>query len=208
MQIKIFNDYLTTEDLEDLTSLNLEQVGSKNIKVYHNKINNDKVLLNTCLNQELLKRLHKNYHEKALLLLKELNPKKVDLYDYSEFHIVETGKSYVFPIHDDNPDKLLSGVIYLKPLNNLGTIFYSDKKGNNKNLVDWKINRAVFFSRSEKKTWHSFQGDQKTNRTVLVYNLMTNRLKEVYKAEGKNYLLGLLRKKINPTLHKYFRFTI
>ena len=201
MQIKIINDYLTPEDLEDLTSLNLEQVESKNIKVYHNKINNHKVLLNSCLNHELLKRLHKNYHEKALLLLKELSPKKVDLYDYSEFHIVETGKSYVFPIHDDNPDKLLSGV-------NLGTIFFSDKKGNNKNLVDWKINKAVFFSRSEKKTWHSFQGDQKTNRTVLVYNLMTNKLKEVYKAEGKNYFLGLLRKKINPTLHKYFRFTI
>lgn len=208
MQIKIINDFLSPEDLVDLTNLNLEQVENNNIKVYHNKINNHKVILNTCLNHELLKRFHKNYHEKALLLLKELNPKKVDLYDYSEFHIVETGKNYIFPIHDDTPDKLLSGVIYLKPLNNLGTIFYSDKRGNNKNLVDWKINRAVFFSRSEKKTWHSFQGDQKSNRTVLVYNLMTKRLKEVYRAEGKNYLFGLLRKKINPTLHKYFRFTI
>ena len=49
--------------------------------------------------------------------------------------------------------------------------------------VGWKINRAVFFSRVERETWHSYKGDGQSNRIVLVYNLMTNRIKDVYKAE-------------------------
>ena len=50
------------------------------------------------------------------------------MYDYSEFQIVETGANFVFPIHDDTPNKLLSGVVYLKPEYNSGTIFYENKK--------------------------------------------------------------------------------
>ena len=50
--------------------------------------------------------------------------KKVNLYDYSEFHIVESGSKYKFPIHDDIPAKILSGVIYLEPENNKGTCFF------------------------------------------------------------------------------------
>ena len=72
--------------------------------------------------------MQKNYHDQAIDILRELNPKKLDLYDYSEFHIIVTGKNYKFPIHDDTPNKLLSGVIYLKPNKNTGTIFYSNKK--------------------------------------------------------------------------------
>ena len=77
--------------------------------------------------------------------------KKTKLYEYSEFHIVETGKDFVFPIHDDQPEKLLSGVIYLKPSVNRGTIFYNNKKGEGKNEIEWKTNRAVFFFKRRKK---------------------------------------------------------
>ena len=82
------------------------------------------------------------------------------------------------------------------------------QKGDDKKIIDWKINRAIFFSRSEKETWHSYEGDGKSNRIVLVYNLMTNKIKDVYKAENKNYLLGNLRFKINPYLYKYLKITI
>ena len=65
--------------------------------------------------------------------------------------IIKSGKNYKFPIHDDTPNKLLSGVIYLYPEKNTGTLFYSDKKGSEKEIIDWKPNRAVFFtSRKEK----------------------------------------------------------
>ena len=59
-------------------------------------------------------------------------PEKLSLYEYSEFHIIETGADYKYPIHDDTPNKLLSGVVYLKPSVNSGTSFYKNKKGDGK----------------------------------------------------------------------------
>ena len=46
------------------------------------------------------------------------------------------------------------------------------------------------------------------NRVALVYNLKTDRIKEVYRIEKKNYLFGSFRYKINPYLFQYFKFTI
>ena len=208
MKLKIIENFLNTEDLRNLCSLNLNLVKHNEIKVYQNIITGNNIMKSDCINHELLKGLNDRYHKKALDILKELNPEKLNLYDYSEFYIIETGSNYKFPIHDDIPNKLLSGVVYLKPEKNSGTFFYKSKKGDEKKEVEWKINRAVFFSRAEKETWHSYQGDGKSNRIVLVYNLMTNKLKDVYKIEGRSYLFGLLRYKINYYLYKYFKFTI
>ena len=208
MNIKILENFLDEKDLVEISSIKLKEISRKEIMVYHNSIDKNDQIKAECINPEILKNLHKNYHLKALRLLKELNPQKVPLYDYSEFHIIETGADYEFPIHDDTPNKLLSGVIYLKPQNNVGTIFYSNKKGEGKQIIDWKVNRAVFFSRSERETWHSYKGDGKSNRIALVYNLMTNRIKDVYKIEKKNYLLGQLRYKLNPYIYRFFKFTI
>ena len=65
-----------------------------------------------------------------------------------------------------------------------------------------------FFSRKEKETWHTYKGNGISDRIVLVYNLNTNRIKDVYKIERKNYILGSLRYKINPYLFRYFKFFI
>ena len=208
MNIKVIDNFLNQKDFKELCSLNLQPVNKESIKVYHNKIFKDGKIEVECISEENIKELFKNYHEKAIKLLQELNPKKVELYEYSEFHIIETGSDYKFPIHDDIPNKLLSGVIYLKPERNTGTILYEDKKGNGKKTIEWKQNRALFFSRSEMETWHSYEGDRKQNRYALIYNLMTDNIKGVYKAENKNYYLGLLRYKINPVLFRFFKFTI
>ena len=143
--IKIIDNFLKKEDLEKLNSLALSSIKDNEIKVFHNSIDQNKNIKNSCISVEALEQLQKNYHDQAIDILKELNPKKLDLYDYSEFHIIVTGKNYKFPIHDDTPNKLLSGVIYLKPNKNTGTIFYSNKKGDDKQEIEWKINRAVFF---------------------------------------------------------------
>lgn len=206
--IKIIDNFLKKEDLEKLNSLALSSIKDNEIKVFHNSIDQNKNIKNSCISVEALEQLQKNYHYQAIDILRELNPKKLDLYDYSEFHIIVTGKNYKFPIHDDTPNKLLSGVIYLKPNKNTGTIFYSNKKGDDKQEIEWKINRAVFFSRSEKNTWHSYEGDGVSDRIALVYNLMTNKIKDVYKIEKKSFLFGQLRYKLNPVLYKYFKFTI
>ena len=206
--IKIIDNFLKKEDLEKLNSLALSSIKDNEIKVFHNSIDQNKNIKNSCISVEDLEQLQKNYHNQAINILRELNPKKLDLYDYSEYHIIVTGKNYKFPIHDDTPNKLLSGVIYLKPNKNTGTIFYSNKKGDDKKEIEWKINRAVFFSRSEKNTWHSYEGDGVSDRIALVYNLMTNKIQEVYKIERKSFLFGQLRYKLNPVLYKYFKFTI
>ena len=100
---------------------------------------------------------------------------------------MKTNKNSKFPIHDDAPNKLLSGVIFLYPQDNKGTIFYNNKSGEGKTEIDWKINRAVFFSRKERETWHSYEGDKKNDRIALVYNLMTYRknIREICRIEKK-----------------------
>jgi len=208
INIKIIDNFLNVEDFKELCTLSVKLVKNDSIDVYNNYIHNNGLIKGTSIRDESINRLFKNYHSKAIEILKELNPKKIDLYEYSEFHIVNTGKDYKFPIHDDTPNKLLSGVIYLSPKKNSGTIFYDNKRGDNKKEVEWLENRAVFFSRSEKKTWHSFQGDGVSSRLVLVYNLMTTKIKKVSEIEGSNYFFTKARYLINPTLYKYFKVNI
>ena len=208
MNIKIIDNFLKDQDFSDLCSLNINTVERDKVKVYHNSVYNNGQIKNDCIDKDTLKRLVKNYNHKALELLEELNPKKVDLYEYAEFNIIETGADYKFPIHDDTPNKLLSGVVYLKPEKNSGTIFYDNKKGQGKKEIEWKPNRAVFFSRVERKTWHSFEGDGKSDRIVLVYNLVAKDLRKVFKVEGTNFLIGYLRYKLNPYIYRFFKKTI
>jgi hypothetical protein len=209
MNIKVIKNFFELSDLKFINSLKLpKKVGNNDIAIYHNKINKSGKISSQLFDDSFLESIYKKYHPIALDILKELSPKKVDLYEYSEFHLVETGKDFSFPIHDDIPNKLLSGVIYLKPSNNLGTSFFQSKKGDGEETVDWEVNKAVFFSREERKTWHSYKGDGKMNRFTIVYNLMTDNIKKVYFVEGKNSIIGRLRAIINPYLFKYFKFTI
>lgn len=203
-KVKVIDNFLNQEDFKDLCNINLGNDLNNDFKVFHNEINNDGII-KCSIEKNLLKRIHKNYFSVAIDILNELNPKKIELYEYSDFTIIETKKNSSFPIHDDTPNKLLSGVIYLYPNKNSGTIFYNDINGSNKTIIDWKPNRAVFFSRTEKETWHSYQGDGVNNRIALIYNLNTNRIKEVYEIEKKSYFFGNLRFKINPYLFKYFK---
>ena len=88
----------------------------------------------------------------------------------------------------------MSGVIYLKPEKNLELFFTQIKKGDDRKEIEWKINRAVFFSRTENETWHSYEGDKISNRIALVYNLKTKRVKDVYKIEKKSYFFWSIKK--------------
>ena len=205
-KIKIIDNFLNEDDFNSLCNLKIKKESNKKFKILHNEISGNKVLKSS-IDEKLLIKLNK-YHTKAMEILKELSPEKFNLYDYSDFVLILTDKNAKFPFHDDTPNKLLSGVIYLTPGKNSGTVFSNNRKGTNSEKVDWKQNRAVFFSRREKETWHTYEGDGASNRLALVYNLNSNRLKEVYKAEKKNYFFGNLRYKLNPYLHKFLKFTI
>lgn len=209
MKIKQIKNFFDKEDLDLICSLKLnKKINENESAVYHNKILKDGHVSSELINAETLRSFQKKYHPIAINILKELFPNKVSLYDYSEFHIVETGKNFNFPIHDDIPDKLLSGVIYVKPEKNSGTNFYETKKGKGKKIIEWEVNKAVFFSRLERKTWHSYSGDGISNRVTVVYNLMTNDVKKVFEIEGKNKMYGRFRSFINPYLFKFFKKTI
>ena len=70
--------------------------------------------------------------------------------------------------------------------------------------------KAVFFSRVERETWHSYEADNANDRIALIFNLMTKEknLKKVLDIEKKNYFIGKLRYKINPYLYRLFGKTI
>ena len=205
-KIKIVDDFLNEDDFNELCNLKIEKNSDEKFKMFHNEISGNEILKSS-IDEKLLIKLSK-YHLKAMEILKELSPEKFNLYDYSDFLLILSDKNAKYPFHDDTPNKLLSGVIYLTPEKNSGTVFSNNRKGTNPEKVVWKQNRAVFFSRKERKTWHAIEGDGVSNRLVLVYNLNSNRLKEVYKAENKNYFFGNLRYKLNPYLYRFLNFTI
>ena len=207
-KIEIIENFLDETDFETLSKLKLDTVPENSLKVYHNEIDRNNNVLTSCIDPSIIKSLNNKYHDKTFQLLNKISPKKAELYEYSDFSIIKTGKNYKFPIHDDTPNKLLSGVIYLYPEKNTGTIFYGNKKGDNKEVIEWKQNRAVFFSRHERETWHSFEGDGNSDRVVLVYNLVSNNLKKIFEIENKNFLIGWFRNKINPYLNRFLKKTI
>ncbi len=126
------------------------------------------------LSEENIKNISDTYHDYMINCLKELAPEKLQHYWYTELNVVNNGKDYLFPIHSDSRDKLLSVVIYISPEKNEGTWLYEDKNGKNAKQVDWKTNRAFIFSRTD-NTWHSYKADGINNRLALVYNLRSDK---------------------------------
>ena len=205
MYHRIIDNFLSEELFNYLCSIQLNKVSDNEIFNHHNNISKNGVIESSCISNDKLKKLNAECHQKAISILEELSPEKVSLYDYSDFNIIETGKNYSFPIHRDHVNKLLSGVIYLYPEKNLGTILYDNKSGKNAIEIEWKQNRGFFFSRNEHSTWHSYKGDGNNNRIVLVYNLMTNNTKRVCEIEGLNYNFIKFRETINPYIYRFFK---
>ena len=208
MKILTFDNFLNNEDFKELSFLNLKKVKDNDMLVNENRIyKNGKTHL-SCISEDCIKRLFKNYYNKGINILSELCPEKVDLVEYCKFDVIETGKNYEFTIHDDQPETLLSGVIYLAPENNSGTMFYDTKSRKNKTEIEWKKNRGIFFSRKERRSWHNFKSDGKSNRIVLVFNLMTTDIKAVCRIEGTNFYIAQFRNFFNPYFYRFFKFTI
>jgi len=95
INIEILENFLSEEDLIELQSLELKYTGEKEMNVYVQKIEKDKID-GSGISKDTVIRLHKNYHTKALAILSKLNVEKTNLYDYSEFGITDTGANYNF----------------------------------------------------------------------------------------------------------------
>jgi len=116
--------------------------------------------------------LHKKYHPIMLAMFEKLCPERVHLYDYSMFHVTITGKDYKYPWHTDALSKIFSGIIYMHPQMNKGTVLSDIQKGP-EHEIPWKPNRGLFFAQKEDVTWHYYEGDGINTRVVIVYNLCT-----------------------------------
>jgi hypothetical protein len=116
--------------------------------------------------------IYNAHHQYMLSALQELNPERAKRQiKHTELNIVMSGKDFVWPIHNDSKDKMLSVVIFVAPNENEGTWLYEDQAGANPRQIEWKPNRAFIFSRNT-DTWHSYKADGKNNRLTLVYNLI------------------------------------
>lgn len=120
--------------------------------------------------EKILLSIYNTYQNKMLDILKQLAPEKYDSFSHTELNIVSTGKDYFYRIHNDIEDKILSGVVYISPEENVGTILYDTEKGENKREIVWKPKKLFIFSRNN-DSWHSYESNGITNRVALVYNL-------------------------------------
>ena len=71
-----------------------------------------------------------------------------------------------YPIHDENPSKILSVVTYLIPETGKGTVLYDENQNYVKEL-EWKPNRTFIFPAITGKTWHSYNSPKGTYRITL-----------------------------------------
>lgn len=75
-------------------------------------------------------------------------------------------------IHDDGDeeDKTVIAVIYLDPIESLGTNLYSTCSQNNLvDTIEWRPNRAFIFHPIKNKTWHSFNSGDLPRLTINFY---------------------------------------
>lgn len=87
IKYKIFNNFLEKSIFNKLIDIKYNEVNPNEAKVYNNRIDQKENIINTIISKDLLKELNKNCHTKALEILKELCPKKIKVYEYSEFHL-------------------------------------------------------------------------------------------------------------------------
>ncbi|MDB9980013.1 hypothetical protein OAD70_07060 [Candidatus Pelagibacter sp.] len=205
MKYKIIDNFLKKDHFNCLCRIQLKKTNPNDLSIYHNQVYKNGNTHTECISKEILLDLDKTYKSTLMNLLQEMYPEKVPFYEYSDFHIIETGSNYSYPIHNDDPNKLLSGVIYLAPENNRGTIIYDDKHGKMPKEIEWRPNRGIFFSRKENKTWHSYEGDKKNNRKTLVYNLMTTDSKKICEIEKINYYKQKTKEFLNPYIYRFFK---
>ena len=77
-------------------------------------------------------------------------------------------KPYDHIIHCETLNKIWSSVTYITPQNNCGTMMYSENK--KESLVKeapWRPNTSMIFSGVDKKTWHSYNSTEESNRITL-----------------------------------------
>ena len=93
-KIEIIENFLDKNDFIILSNLKLDSVPKDSLKVYHNEIDKENKVRKSCIDNKIIKSLHEKYHKKVFQILKSISPQKAELYEYSDFSIIKTGKNY------------------------------------------------------------------------------------------------------------------
>ena len=169
----IQDNFLSAKHFNYLIKFSNQKIKDNGLGISKNKIWLDGKVEGK-LNSNYLNDFYNDYSQNLFAFLEKLAPERIPSVKWLEVNLVWTGKNFKFSIHEDSPNKLLSVVIYLYPKENIGTILYSDKNGNDKTIVNWVQNRALIFAREEGVTWHSYEGDGISTRFALVVNLRSD----------------------------------
>ena len=164
---KVIDNYFDEKDLLELTLIANDPNNLQGLT--------DDNKIHIQLEEKFKDYLIKKYQNSWISYLDELYPQKKKLFDTASIQVSITGKNCKYPIHNDSLSRILSGVLYLLPKENIGTIIYDDEKKNPKE-IKWKVNRAFVFSRKDKSTWHSYSSDGVNNRCTVNFNLHTKQL--------------------------------
>ena len=180
----VVDDFLDTEHLRKLSEIPFKTSGTEWEMLTH-RITKDGTVTRSFMSsvnrtetpyfsEQDSMDIYNAHHQYMLSALQQLNPDRAKRQiKHTELNIVMSGKDFVWPIHNDSKDKMLSVVIFVAPNENEVTWLYEDQAGTDPRQIEWKPNRAFIFSRNT-DTWHSYKADGKNNRLTLVYNLIGN----------------------------------
>ena len=103
-------------------------------------------------------------HTKVCIDSMNLNEKDLDKFSYHrEYDKLKLKTNInivigdaIFPIHDDQPKKILTNVIFVSPEYAKGTMIYDKDKKFVKEAV-WKTNTSLIFPPKDRVTWHNYE---------------------------------------------------
>lgn len=189
---RIIDNFLSQEHMNSLESYCIDYI-PKDLehegKFSRSEIKNDGTFLSHGdLDPILAKSIFDTYTPQLKKILHQMSPRKSKLFDFCTVQFTINGSNFIYHLHDDDPSKLLSTVIYIYPDESAGTNLYLNSNPNSlKKTVRWKKNRAFIFAREGRKTWHNYQGSGLENRYTLVINLRTFHSKTALLLEPFNF---------------------
>ena len=77
-KLKTIDNFLKLDDLNFLSKIKLDNIEKNNVKVYHNTIDKNGNINSSCIDENKIKTLQDNYHSKAIQILEELCPGRMD----------------------------------------------------------------------------------------------------------------------------------
>jgi len=104
--------------------------------------------------------------------LQKVAPNKVHIATKLNCALAVLPANCSYPAHCDGLIKVLSGVIYIGEVKNLGTFVLDSKNDPNPQEIEWENNKMFLFSRKHNISWHNYKSNNNI-RYSMILNLVT-----------------------------------